>query len=397
MEYGIWLARQIWVLLLLGVMVGVAVSAERVGAAPAVPQVDITLAPMATGLSKPVDLAGTPVSSDTRLFVVQQTGIIRIMRADGTLIRRAFLDIRDRVGSGGERGLLGLVFHPNYAANGFFYVNYTNLDGNSIIARYQVTANPNVADPASEQILLQVAQPFRNHKGGDLAFGPDGYLYIALGDGGSNGDPQGNAQNIDSLLGKILRIDVDHGSPYAIPPDNPFVGQPGADEIWAYGFRNPWRFSFDRQTGDLYIGDVGEDSWEEVDFQAAGAPGGQNDGWRCYEGNHAFNLTGCNPDQSVYTFPIHEYSHSDGCAITGGFVYRGAAYPALVGHYFFADHCSGHIWDLAPDGMGGWALTDHGALMTRPMTFGENSQGELFVADPITRTVYQLRASGANP
>ncbi len=387
-----WLMRYILFPLLL-VMTGVTFSAERVGAAPATPQGLITLVPLATGLKNPVDLAATPVSSDTRLFIVQKAGIVRIMRASGSLIRKPFLDIQDRINGKGERGLLGLVFHPNYATNGYFYVHYTNLDGSTRVSRFSVTSNANIADPNSELILLTVPQPSDNHKGGDLAFGPDGYLYITMGDGGPNGDPAGNAQNINSLLGKILRLDVDQGSPYAIPPDNPFVGRPGADEIWAYGFRNPWRFSFDRLNGNLYIADVGEDSWEEVDFQPAGNPGGQNYGWRCYEGNHPFDLSGCDPNPGVYTFPIYEYGHNDGCSITGGFVYRGVNYPSLLGRYFFADHCSGVISDLASDGQGGWTLTNHGALMTRPMTFGENSQGELFVADPITRTVYMLQAA----
>lgn len=392
-RFRLTLPRFSWLLAALALTFAAAVATAA--AQPGSPTVAISLAPRATGLNSPVDLAATPQASDRRLFIVEQGGRIRIMRPNGSLLFRPFLDIQDRVSSGSERGLLGLAFHPNYASNGYFYVNYTNLNGDTTIARFSVSGSRNLADPNSEQILLVVDQPFANHNGGDLAFGPDGYLYIALGDGGSGGDPLNNSQNIDSLLGKILRIDVDNGSPYAIPPDNPFVGAPGADEIWAYGLRNPWRVSFDRQTGDFFIADVGQSAREEVDFQAAGSAGGQNYGWRCYEGNQPYNLSGCNPDPGVYDFPIHEYTHGEGCAITGGFVYRGAAYPTLSGHYFFADYCSGVIWDLLPDGMGGWTLTDHGALLSNPTTFGENARGELFVADAATGTVYAITAAPA--
>lgn len=380
----------LWLALLLTVAT-ISVAAAQ----PAAPSVAISLTPRATGLNSPVDLAATPQAGDSRLFIVEQSGRIRIMRNSGSLLRRPFLDIQDRVSSGSERGLLGLAFHPDYAANGYFYVNYTNLSGDTTISRFSVSGSRNLADPNSEQILLVVDQPFANHNGGDLAFGPDGYLYIALGDGGSGGDPLNNSQNIDSLLGKILRIDVDGGAPYAIPADNPFVGLPGADEIWAYGLRNPWRISFDRQTGDFFIADVGQSAREEIDFQAAGSAGGANYGWRCYEGTQAYNLSGCNPDPGVYDFPAHEYTHSEGCAITGGFVYRGALYPTLAGHYFFADYCSGTIWALLPDGMGGWTLTDHGALLSSPTTFGENAKGELFVADAASGTVYAVTAAPA--
>lgn len=385
-----WLRLTALVVVLVGVTASVAL-ATGTTTTPPQPAVAITVQPIATGFDSPVDLASTSLLFDQRLFVVEQGGRIRIMRPSGQVLLLPFLNISDRISTGGERGLLGLAFHPDYADNGYFYVNYTNLSGDTTISRFTVSAtNRNRADVNSEEILLVVDQPFSNHNGGDLAFGPDGYLYIPLGDGGSAGDPQDNSQDLDSLLGKVLRLDVDGGSPYAIPPDNPFVGLPGADEIWAYGYRNPWRFSFDRLTGDMYIGDVGQGDWEEIDFEAAGSPGGGNYGWRCYEGNHPYNLSGCSPDPADYIFPIHEYSHAEGCSVTGGYVYRGTRFPTLAGHYFFADYCTGSIWDLIPDGMGGWTLTAHGSLLGNPTTFGESSRGDLYVADASDGTVYLI-------
>ena len=261
-----------------------------------------------------------------RLFVVEKAGVIWVIGDSGSP-KDPFLDIRDRVdGQKSERGLLSLAFHPRYLENGFFYVNYTDLEGDTVIARFQVSEDPNLADPASEMQLLLVAQPSINHNGGGLVFGSDGYLYIGLGDGGSNGDPRGNGQDLNTLLGKILRIDVDGGSPYAIPADNPFAGGGGLPEIWAYGLRNPWRFSFDASTDDLYIGDVGESTWEEVDFLPGGTPGGANFGWNYREASHMFKgspLAGLS-----LIGPVIEYSHSDGhCSIIGGFVYRGEQLP----------------------------------------------------------------------
>ncbi len=392
----LWRTASIWLRLtiLLGVLVGVTTAvAGTTEATPSSPSlaVPITVQPIASGFDAPVALASTPVPVDQRLFVVEQGGIIRIMRPSGDVLGIPFLDISDRVISGGEQGLLGLAFHPNYVTNGYFYVNYTNLDGDTTISRFSVSpANRNRALPGSEAIILVVAQPFSNHNGGDLAFGPDGYLYIPLGDGGSGGDPLDNSQNLDSLLGKILRLDVDGGFPYAIPPDNPFVGLPGADEIWAYGYRNPWRFSFDRLTGDMYIGDVGQNDREEIDFEPAGSAGGGNYGWRCYEGSAPYNLSGCSLDPDDYIFPIHEYTHAEGCAVTGGYVYRGTRFPTLAGHYFFADYCSGIVWDLLPDGMGGWTLTDHGSVLGNPTAFGESSRGDLYVADASDGTIYLI-------
>jgi glucose/arabinose dehydrogenase len=284
----------------------------------AAPQID--LQPVAVGLANPVAITNAGDGSG-RLFITLQAG--RIVIYDGTrVLPTPFLDITPLVSSGGERGLLSVAFHPNYRTNGVFFVDYTNTDGNTVIARYSVSQDANIADPNSAAILLTITQPFANHNGGQLQFGPDGYLYIGMGDGGSGGDPSNNAQNLGTLLGKILRIDVDGASPYAIPADNPFVGVPSTlPEIWAYGLRNPWRFSFDRLTGDLFIADVGQDSWEEVDFQPAGSQGGENYGWRLMEGNHCYNPpTNCDP--GGLTPPILEYEHgtndANGCSISGG-------------------------------------------------------------------------------
>src|SRR4030095_15339060 len=260
--------------------------------------------------------------------VVEQEGRIRIVKSQ-TLLSTPFLDISARVSCCGERGLLSVAFPPNYANKGHFYVNYTNNDGNTVIARYRVTSDPDVANLNSEEILLTIEQPFANHNGGQIAFGPDGYLYIGMGDGGSAGDPQGNGQRPETLLGKLLRIDVESGmTPYAVPSNNPFVqSRFYHGEIWALGLRNPWRFSFDRQTGDLYLGDVGQGSYEEINFQSRASFGGENYGWNIMEGKHCFNSDSCN--QTGLVLPIVEYSHSEGCSVTGGVVYRGQQYPRL--------------------------------------------------------------------
>lgn len=338
----------------------------------------------------PVDIAS---AGNGRLFIVERDGIIRVVNNDpAATTAPVFLDIRSRVSAGGETGLLGLAFHPNYAQNGFFYVNYTHdQDGTLVtrIARFRVSGNPNAADPNSELILLTVTQPFGNHNAGDLAFGPDGYLYVPLGDGGSGGDPDNRAQNLNDLLGKILRLDVDRsssGNNYAIPADNPFVGQDGRDEIWAYGVRNPWRISFDRQTGDLYTADVGQNAWEEVSLQPADSPGGENYGWRLKEGTHCFN-PGSNCDPGGLTEPIHEYAHANGrCSITGGFVYRGQQFPTLQGWYLFADFCSGELFGLAP---GTHSPVRFAATGGRITTFGEDDSGELLFAT-LSGTIHRV-------
>jgi glucose/arabinose dehydrogenase len=350
--------------------------------------IDVKL--VASGLASPVAMSHAGEGSG-RLFVVLQGG--RIVIFDGAqVLSPPFLDITSLVLSGGEQGLLGLAFHPNYEGNGFFYVNYTNIAGDIVIARYSVSGDSNRADPSSGAILLTIPhQPFSNHNGGQLQFGPDGYLYIGVGDGGSGGDPQDNGQDLGTLLGKILRIDVDGGAPYAIPPDNPFVGTAGAlDEIWAWGLRNPWRFSFDRLTGDVFIGDVGQASWEEIDFQPANSTGGENYGWRLMEGNNCFNPpTNCN--DGTLTLPILQYGHTLGrCSVTGGYRYRGSANPDLEGMYFYGDYCTGRIWGAQEDGMGGWTTTE---LLDRSFlisTFGEDEAGELYVADFSQGVIYQI-------
>jgi glucose/arabinose dehydrogenase len=321
--------------------------------------------PVISGLERPVDLQ--PDGSG-RLFILEKVGRIRIFQ-NGQLLEQPFLDIDDRVGSfGNEQGLLGLAFHPQYAQNGRFFVNYTDTNGDDVIARFQVSSDPNAADPNSEVRLLTVPDPFPNHNGGVLAFGPDGYLYAGLGDGGAAGDPFGNAQKTDVLLGKILRLDVDSAEPYAVPSDNPF-----GNEVWAYGLRNPWRMSFDRATGDLYIGDVGQGAWEEVDFLAAGTGAGTNFGWDHREGAHDYE--GGGPAGMVD--PIAEYSHPEGgCSVTGGYVYRGAM-TEWTGIYLYGDYCTGLIWGLIQVN-GGWQeqqLFDVNFTIT---SFGQDETGEVY-------------------
>jgi uncharacterized repeat protein (TIGR01451 family) len=340
----------------------------------------------ASGLDHPV-LATHAGDGSKRLFVLEQPGQIKIVQ-NGQVLTTPFLDIRSKISYGGERGLLGLAFHPSYKTNGFFYVDYTRSgDGATVIERYKVSSNANVASLASAFTLLVIPQPYANHNGGNLAFGKDGKLYIGMGDGGSGGDPQNLAQNIDSLLGKILRIDVDSAVPYGIPTDNPFVGKAGADEIWALGLRNPWRFSFDRQTEDLLIGDVGQNLWEEIDYQPAGVRG-LNYGWRCYEGMHTYNLNP--PCSGVLTPPIAEYNHSEGQSVTGGYVYRGKRYPSLTGTYFYADFSQGKIWAMMKTGD---AWSTPALLLDTPYaisSFGEDEDGEVYIADYYGGTLHLL-------
>jgi len=324
-----------------------------------------------------------------RLFVVEKTGRILIVR-DGRVLARPFLDIQARVGSrGSEQGLLSVAFHPRFADNGFFYVNYTDRNGDTAIERYSVLADPDVADASSAALILSIAQPAPNHNGGMLLFGPDGYVYIGMGDGGGAGDQFRNAQNMGALLGKMLRIDLDAQFPYAIPSDNPFVDRADArPEIWAYGLRNPWRYSFDRATGDLYIADVGQSRFEEVHLQPA-ARGGQNYGWPIMEGTHCFPETrAC--DRSGLEIPIAEYDHALGCSITGGYVYRGPSYPPAHGAYVFGDTCSGRISSLHVGADGGWQQTE--LLVTRLLisSFGEDEAGELYVVSLDPGGFYRL-------
>lgn len=340
----------------------------------------------ADGFNKPLDLTG---DRHGRLLVVQQDGKIRVV--EGGMLREApFLDISRRVTTkANEQGLLGIALHPHYSENGYFYVNYSRArDGGTVIARFSADPRMAQADPASEKILLEVDQPYDNHNGGGLRFGPDGYLYIGLGDGGSGGDPQNNAQNPDSLLGKMLRIDVDNGDPYAIPADNPFSAEGGKAEIWATGLRNPFRFAFDRQTGDLYIGDVGQNQWEEVDFLAAGSPAGLNFGWRFREGAHPYEGEPSSDLQLVE--PIFEYSHPTGCSITGGEVYRGSDLPELAGVYLVGDYCSGIVWGLMRGADGAWQsqeLFRTGAMIT---AFGLDDANELYLVNQANGSVLRL-------
>lgn len=351
---------------------------------------------VANGLSHPLFVVA-PRGDVSRIFIVEKTGRVRIVKW-GTLLPTPFLDLSAKVSTGSEQGLLGLAFHPGYASNGRFFVDYTDPAGNTVVSQFRVSATADVADALSESVILQVTQPYANHNGGDVVFGPDGYLYIGMGDGGSVGDPQGNGQNGNVLLGKLLRIDVDSAAPYAIPASNPFVGVANfRGEIWALGLRNPWRYSFDRQSGDLYIGDVGQDRYEEVDYQPYPNAGGQNYGWNIVEGNgHCYKpAAGC--DQTGLTLPVLDYDHSQGCAITGGYVYRGCALPDLRGTYFYADFCSAFIRtfqivsgvptnlkdrtvDLAPGG---------GLSIRSIASFGEDARGELYICD-LAGEVYKI-------
>jgi len=348
--------------------------ALEAGATPLPP---VALRRIAIGLTQPVYVVHAGDGTG-RLFVVEQAGVIRIVR-DGQLLRAPFLDIRRRVIAGGELGLLSVAFHPRYATNGRLFVNYTADGGNlrTVIAEYRVSAsNPDVADVA-ERVLLEIAQPFRNHNGGLNLFGPDGMLYVGMGDGGSGGDPFNSGQRLDTLLGKLLRIDVDGAAPYRTPPNNPFVGRGSArGEIWAYGLRNPWRFSFDRGTGRLFLADVGQNAWEEVDLVEKG----QNYGWNIMEGTHCFNPpTDCNTNG--LRLPIAEYARADGCSITGGYVYRGPRIRGLVGRYLFGDYCSGRVWALSETGPGRWAAAQLLETGLRISSFGEDQDGEIHIVD----------------
>ncbi len=351
---------------------------------------EIRLVEVADGLDQPVYLTHAGDGSG-RMFVVEQAGRVRVLREAG-VATTPFLDISGIVRSGGERGLLSVAFHPAYSRNGFFYLNYTDRDGDTVVARYSVSRDAERGDPASAAQLISIGQPYGNHNGGQVAFGPDGYLYIGMGDGGWAGDPRDRAQNPRSLLGKMLRLDVDSSEPYAIPPDNPFAASNGAaPEIWALGLRNPWRFSFDRLTGDLYIGDVGQNKWEEIDSQPAGHRGGLNYGWRIMEGAHCFNpASGCG--RQGLTEPVHEYSQAQGCSVTGGYVYRGRTLAELAGTYVFADYCAGTIWGLSREAGGGWSRTTLLESGFAISSFGEDEEGALYVLDYSGGRVSKLSA-----
>ena len=342
----------------------------------------VGLEPIAAGLVEPLYVTHAGDGSG-RLFIVEKAGVVRILD-EGQVLETPFLDITDRVGSdGSEQGLLSIAFPPDYADSGAFYVDYTDAAGNTVVSRFTVGGDPNVADPASEEAILRQEQPFPNHNGGLLLFGPDGYLYVGLGDGGSQGDPEGNGQRLDTWLGKILRIDPANPSgdqPYSIPEDNPFVDDESArPEIWAYGLRNPWRFSFDRETGDFYLADVGGTQIEEVNYRPADDLGGENYGWDIREGTACYEQDPCDLDGAVD--PVTEYTHDFGCSVTGGYVYRGSAFPGLQGVYLFADYCSGLLWGLGRDADGEWTRSDPIETGFSLASFGEDESGELYVTD----------------
>ncbi len=355
-------------------LVALALAAGVAAAAPA-RRTGLTLVPIVKGLAQPVHL--TAPAGDPRLFVVEQPGRIRIV-SNGRLLALPFLDLTDRVRAGGERGLLSVAFHPRYRTNGLLYVNYTDRRGDTRIERYRVSPDRNAADPASAKLVLQIPQPYSNHNGGHLQFGPDGMLWIGMGDGGSGGDPHKNGQNRASLLGKMLRLDVDGGEPYRIPSDNPFVRTPGTrPEIWGLGLRNPWRFCFDRVESLLVVADVGQGELEEVDAVPLSSRGA-NFGWNVMEGSDCYDAANC--DRSGLVLPVYEYRHSEGCSITGGVVYRGRAIPSLVGRYLFSDYCNGWIRSVrlgpgAATELTEWALPSVGSVSS----FGEDASGEVYV------------------
>lgn len=349
--------------------------------------VELRLETVASGLSGPLYLTAPP--ADTRLFVVEQPGRIRII-ANDALLPTPFLDITGKIASGGERGLLSVAFHPQYVSNGFFYVNYTDRNGHTVVERYRVSSNPNVADAASARPVLNIDQPFANHNGGHILFGPDGMLYIAMGDGGSGGDPGNRAQDRSNLLGDLLRIDVSV-EPYRIPTNNPFVGMSSVrNEIWAYGLRNPWRIWFDRAANLLYVADVGQNQVEEINVVPAGT-GGINYGWRIMEGSNCYNAASC--DRTNLTLPVLTYTHADGCSITGGIVYRGNRIPAIRGHYFYSDYCNGWVRSFRyANGTVTDQRTWNVGSVGQVMSYGEDAAGEMYLLSSNGR-VYRFAAA----
>lgn len=370
---------------------------------------------LAVGLDRPLFITHAPGDFD-RVFIVEQDGAIRIIQND-TLLPGDFLNIDPIVGSAGtEQGLFSLAFHPDYQDNGLFYVSYTNNSGDNVIREYSVSSDPNVADASSGRMILNsIEQPFSNHNGGWIGFGPDGYLYFAVGDGGFANDPERNGQDRDTLLGAMLRIDVDGDDfpsssnlNYAIPADNPFVGTTGADEIWAWGLRNPWRNSFDRLTGDFYMADVGQNAREEVNIQSATSIGGENYGWRCMEGFNCTNLSGCVCGSAALTMPALDYDRSGGrCSITGGYVYRGVMIPEIQGLYFYADYCSADIYTAEPDVRGNalnnvinrrFDIDIPGSInVSWVASFGEDAYGELYIADLFGGEIFRIIPEDPTP
>lgn len=346
---------------------------------------------IADGLVRPVDIAFPPMEMGGGFFVVEQPGLIKFLN-NGQISQNVVLDIRSRINSNdNEQGLLGIAFHPKFEENRLFFLNYTDLNGDTVISKFTMTslATPS-ADPQSEEILLKIDQPYTNHNGGQIVFGPDGYLWIGLGDGGSAGDPQNYSQSNESLLGKMLRIDVDNGDPYAIPGDNPFVDGGGLSEIWATGLRNPWRFSFDNKTGNLFIADVGQNKWEEINSVSANSTGVLiNFGWNLYEGNHTYiNLVpGGNED---FIFSVVEYTRNDGCSVTGGYIYRGKDLPEFDGVYLYGDFCTGNIWGMIQKPDSTWEDRLLFSTQTRITSFGQDLNGELYLID-IGGYIYKLQ------
>ena len=370
--------RPLSVLLTTGLLLVAACSSSSENQAPPV-ALNLALEPVATTFNFPI-LATAPVG-DARLFVVEKGGVVKLVK-NGVVLAAPFLDIGGLVSNGGEQGLLGLAFDPQYGANGRFFVSYTNLAGDNVLASYQVSGNADVADAASGVIRLTVGQPQDNHNGGHIAFGPDGYLYMGIGDGGGGGDVDGHGQNRNDLLGSMLRLDVSGATGYAVPASNPLVGVAGTrSELWNWGLRNPWRFSFDRSTGDVYIGDVGQGEREEIDVATAASGGGKgvNYGWNIMEGTQCYNASSC--DRTGLTLPVLDYTHSDGCSVTGGYVYRGTAIPDLAGTYFYGDYCGGWVRSFRYTGGqvtegGSWSTLAPGGGIP---SFGEDGAGELYV------------------
>ena len=389
--------RGVWVGLGLAVVLGVTGALGLLRAAEAGGNsLGADWAEYAVGLNEPVDIAFSGIPTDTRMFVVERAGVIRIVLTDGTVLPTPFLDINGIVNSEvyTEMGLLGLAFDPDYASNGRFYVQYSDFadeggqadNGNIVLARYQVSVDPNVALTTGVKLLTISHPTNKNHNGGDLSFGPDGFLYMAPGDGAFSP----NAQTLTNLLGKVLRLDVSTAVTYTIPASNPFTQTAGAKpEIWSYGLRNPWRFSFDQATGELYVADVGQNAWEEVNRRPAGSAGGENYGWPCYEGNHAYNTLGC-PAANTLTMPIFEYEHDPHVAVTGGYVYRGAAHPALNGYYFLADYGSSYFWAINTSNNAAVPLGSMLGESANPSSFGQDPAGEVYVSDFNSGTIYVL-------